>query len=180
VREVCLWGLCDGASAALMYVRQDSRVSHLVLVNPWVRTSAGEAQAYLEGYYRRKFRSPGFWRRMAKDPSAVLKAAGDFLSNLRLARQAPEVDVEVNEDDEHFLGQMLAGAHTFRGPILLLLSGRDLVATEFELLLERSDEWRDALSPPRVVTRKLPEATHTFSRHAWRDWAAAATADFIG
>jgi len=63
--------------------------------------------------------------------------------------------------------------------MLLLLSGRDLVATEFELLLERSDEWRDAMSPRRVVTRKLPEATHTFSRQVWRDWAAAATADFI-
>ena len=33
--------------------------------------------------------------------------------------------------------------------------------------------------PLRVVTRKLPEANHTFSRRVWRDWAAAATADFI-
>ena len=53
------------------------------------------------------------------------------------------------------------------------------MATEFELLLERSGEWRDALGPPRVVTRNLPEASHTFSRRVWRDWAAAATADFI-
>ena len=179
VRDVCLWGLCDGASAALMYVRQDPRVSHLVLVNPWVRTSAGQAQAYLDAYYGRKLRSLGFWRRMAADPSAVLKAAGGFLSNLRLARQAPEEDVEINGDDEHFLGRMLAGANAFRGRMLVLLSGRDMVATEFELLLERSDEWRNALGPPRVVTRKLPEATHTFSRRVWRDWAAAATADFI-
>jgi pimeloyl-ACP methyl ester carboxylesterase len=167
------------APAALMYVRHDPRVSHLVLVNPWVSTSAGQAQAYLDAYYGRKFRSPGFWRRMAVDPSAALKVADGFLSNLRLARQAPEEDVENNEDNEHFLVRMLAGANTFRGRVLLLLSGRDLVATEFELLPERSDEWRNALAPPRVVTRKLPEATHTFSRQVWRDWAAAATADFI-
>ena len=173
VRDVCLWGLCDAASAALMYVRQDPRVSHLLLVNPWVSTGAGQAQAYIDAYYGRKLRSPGFWRRMATDPSAVLKAAGGFLSNLRLARQA------INEDDEHFLRRMLAGANAFRGRILVLLSGRDMVATEFELLLERSDEWRNALGPPRVVTRKLPEASHTFSRQVWRDWAAAATADFI-
>ena len=31
VGEVCLWGLCDGASAALMYVPTDTRVSQLVL-----------------------------------------------------------------------------------------------------------------------------------------------------
>lgn len=128
-----------------------------MLVNPWVSTSAGQAQPYLDAYYGRKVRSPGFWRRMAVDPSAALKA----------------------EDNEHFLVRMLAGANTFRGRVLLLLSGRDLVTTEFELLPERSDEWRNALAPPRVVTRKLPEATHTFSRQLWRDWAAAATADFI-
>ena len=179
VREVCLWGLCDGASAALMYVPQDPRVSHLVLVNPWVRTSAGQAQAYLDGYYGRKLRSRGFWRRMAGNPSAVLRAAGGFLSNLRLARWTPEPEWEINGANEHFLGRMLASASAFKGRVLLLLSGRDIVATEFELLLERSDEWRVALGPPRVVTRKLPEATHTFSRGAWRDWAAAATADFI-
>jgi exosortase A-associated hydrolase 1 len=179
VREVCLWGLCDGASAALMYVPQDPRVSHLVLVNPWVRTSAGQAQAYLDGYYGRKLRSRGFWRRMAGDPSAILKAMEGFLSNLLLARGTPEPEVYTNGDDEHFLGRMLVGASAFKGRVLLLLSGRDMVATEFELLLERSDEWRAALGPLRVVTRKLPEATHTFSRRVWRDWAAAATADFI-
>ena len=179
VRDVCLWGLCDAASAALMYVRQDPRVSHLVLVNPWVSTSAGQAQAYLDAYYGRKLRSPGFWRRMAGDPSAALKAAVGFVSNLRLARQVPEPDVEYEQGDESFLGRMLVGANAFRGRILVLLSGRDMVATEFELLLERSDEWRHALGPPRVVTRKLPEASHTFSRQVWRDWVAAATADFI-
>ena len=179
VREVCLWGLCDGASAALMYAPQDPRVSHLVLVNPWVRTSAGQAQAYLDGYYGRKLRSRGFWLRMAGDPSAVLRAASGFLWNLRLARQPLGPGVDGNGDTEHFLGRMLAGASLFKGRVLLLLSGRDLVATEFELLLERSEEWRAALGPRRVVTRKLPEATHTFSRQEWRDWTAIATADFI-
>src|SRR6187401_3766134 len=106
VRVVCLWGLCDGASAALMYVRQDPRVSHLVLVNPWVSTSAGQAQAYLDAYYGRKLRSPGFWRRMAGDPSAALKAALGFVSNLRLAWQVPEPDVEYEQGDESFLARM--------------------------------------------------------------------------
>jgi exosortase A-associated hydrolase 1 len=180
VRDVCLWGLCDGASAALMYVPKDPRVTHLVLVNPWVRTSSGQAQAYLDAYYGRKLRSRGFWRRMAGDPSAALKAAGDFLSNVRKARRASEPrTAERNGDEAEFLDRMLAGASGFAGRVLLLLSGRDMVATEFELMLERSDEWRDAFGPPRVVTRKLPEATHTLSRGAWRDWAAAATGEFL-
>jgi uncharacterized protein len=179
VREVCLWGLCDAASAALMYVPTDPRVSHLVLVNPWVRTTSGQAQAYLDAYYGRKLRSSGFWRRMAGDPSAVLKAAGSFLSNVRKARRAPGGGAERSGDEAHFLDRMLAGASGFTGRMLLLLSGRDLVATEFELLLERSDEWREAFGPPRVLTRRNPDSTHTFSRGVWRDWAAAETADFL-
>ena len=38
VREIVLWGLCDGASAAMMYAPLDARVSGVVLLNPWIRT----------------------------------------------------------------------------------------------------------------------------------------------
>jgi pimeloyl-ACP methyl ester carboxylesterase len=51
VREIVLWGLCDAASAALMYAPGDARVTGLVLANPWVRTQTSEAQAYLRHYY---------------------------------------------------------------------------------------------------------------------------------
>ena len=89
VREVCLWGLCDGASAALMYACQDPRVTQLVLLNPWVRTTEGQAQAYLDAYYGRKLRSLGFWRRMFFHPAAIPRAASGYLSNVRSARRTP-------------------------------------------------------------------------------------------
>ena len=38
LEEVVIWGLCDGASAALFYAEQDPRVSGLVLLNPWARS----------------------------------------------------------------------------------------------------------------------------------------------
>ena len=176
VREVCLWGLCDGASAALMYACQDPRVTQLVLLNPWVRTTEGQAQVYLDAYYGRKLRSLGFWRRMFFHPAAIARAASGYLSNVRSARRTPS---RGDVDSGHFLDRMLAGAVDFRGRILVLLSGQDLVATEFELLLDRSEDWRMAFASPRVLIRKLPEATHTFARRAWRDWVASATAHFV-
>ena len=91
----------------------------------------------------------------------------------------PWRNADVVGGDDHFLAQMLAGAFRFKGRMLVLLSGNDTVATEFELLLDRYDDWRSAFQSPRVVMRKLPEATHTFSRRAWRDWVASATAEFI-
>jgi uncharacterized protein len=179
MRGVCLWGLCDGASAALMYAHEDPRVTHLVLLNPWVRTSEGQAQAYLDSYYGRKLRSPGFWRKMLGNPASIVRAASGFLSNLHTARRAPAATDVHGGVRSQFLPMMLSGARSFTGRTLVLLSGQDLVATEFELLLDRSDAWRDAFRSPSVLTRKLPEATHTFSRRVWRDWAAAATAEFI-
>ena len=44
VHHITLWGLCDGASAALLYCQQtaDPRVHSLCLLNPWVRSEAGK------------------------------------------------------------------------------------------------------------------------------------------
>ena len=178
-RGICLWGLCDGASAALMYATQDPRVTRLVLLNPWVRTNAGQAQAYLDAYYGRKLRSRGFWRRMFGNPAVLLRAASGYLANLCRARRTSDAGAEQGDAQGHFLARMLSGAQGFTGQTLVLLSGQDLVATEFESMLDRSEHWRAAFRAPRVRMRKLPQATHTFSRRAWRDWAARATAEFI-
>ena len=62
LRELVLWGLCDGASAALLYSRSDRRVTGLCLVKPWARTDAGLAQAYLKHYYLPRLLSKALWR----------------------------------------------------------------------------------------------------------------------
>lgn len=64
VREVVLWGLCDGASAALFYARHDARVQGVVLLNPWVRTEGGLAKATLKHYYRERLLQPALWKKI--------------------------------------------------------------------------------------------------------------------
>jgi exosortase A-associated hydrolase 1 len=180
VREVCLWGLCDAASAALIYAPDDPRVTALVLLNPWVRTSEGQAQTYLDRYYGRRLRSRTFWHKLATNPSMVLRAGSEYLANLRIARRgAAAARAERDDPAAPYLVRMLVGAQRFPGRMLILLSGNDLVATEFELRLAQSRHWRQAFAPPRAATLKLPEATHTFARRAWRDWVALQTARFV-
>lgn len=179
VREICLWGLCDGASAALIYAPGDARVTRLVLLNPWVRTSEGQAQAYLDRYYGRRLRSRTFWRKVLADPPLLLRAGVGYLANRRTAARGRSADGASTERAVPYLARMLAGAQRFSGRMLVLLSGQDLVATEFELMLARSREWRQAFAPPRATTATLPEATHTFARRAWRDWVAGHTARFV-
>lgn len=178
VRSVCLWGLCDGASAAVMYGAGDSRVTDLVLANPWVRSEAGLAQSYIDSYYGRRLRSGGFWRKIVREPLTVPRAAGEFLANLWRARgTAPESGH--GWPAESFLDRMLRGAECFEGRSLVLLSGRDLVATEFELALQRWPKWARAFSAPRVQFARHPDANHTFSRRVWRDWVTDQTAEFL-
>ena len=172
IETVCLWGLCDAASSALMYAPGDPRVNRLVLLNPWVRTSEGQAQAYIENYYGKRLRNPRTWRKFSRDPAALLRAAASWVRNFAKAQHGAR-------NGGGFLAKMLAGAQAYRGRTLVLLSGRDLVATEFELLLSRAEPWRIAFSGERVRTAKLENASHTFARAEWRDWVTDHTARFL-
>ena len=62
VGKVILWGLCDGASAALIYTHQmaDSRVAGLALLNPWVRSDASLAKTQVKHYYTQQLRQKEF------------------------------------------------------------------------------------------------------------------------
>ena len=73
VEEVVLWGECDASSAILFYAYRDARVKGAVLLNPWVRTEAGEARAARK-HLRHELRwKPeqldvmGYWRRDSAD-----------------------------------------------------------------------------------------------------------------
>jgi exosortase A-associated hydrolase 1 len=55
-----IFGLCDAASAALMYCRRDPRLAGLMLANPWVHSEAGAAKAYVKHYYGRRLLQRGF------------------------------------------------------------------------------------------------------------------------
>lgn len=172
IETVGLWGLCDAASSALMYAPDDPRVNRLVLLNPWVRTSEGQAQAYIENYYGKRLRNVQTWRKFLRDPAALLRAGTSWVRNFAKAQRG-------SRNAGGFLARMLSGAQSFRGRTLVLLSGRDLVATEFELLLARAEPWRAAFSGERVRMAKLEAANHTFSRAEWRDWVTDHTARFL-
>lgn len=79
IEEVVLWGLCDAASAILFYAHRDPRVAGIVLLNPWVRTPAGEARAYLRHYYLRRLGERDFWRGLLAGKVKPAAAAGSLL-----------------------------------------------------------------------------------------------------
>jgi exosortase A-associated hydrolase 1 len=189
VREVVIWGLCDAASAALFYAHGDVRVTGLVLLNPWVRTSAGIAKAQLKHYYGSRFTDREFWRKVARGEFSFATSLASFASALRMAigmgvartgSASREIATASGENVAAPLPERMAdGFNQFKGKVLIIVSGNDLTAQEFEGVARESSRWRRLLSDTRVEYRKLPNANHTFSTREWRDQVAAWTSNWV-
>ncbi|MBC7584823.1 MAG: hydrolase 1, exosortase A system-associated [Tardiphaga sp.] len=184
--EVVIWGLCDAASAALFYAHQDRRVTGLVLLNPWVRTEAGMAKAYLKHYYLSRLMAPELWRKIFTGGFQFGAALRSFLSLAGAAvrpRQdaaAPVVNASLAPAQRaaSLPDRMLDGLERFQGRVLIILSGNDLTAQEFSDVAGASARWRRRLQAPGVQQHALPAANHTFSQREWRDQVAGWTAQW--
>lgn len=164
VSKVVLYGLCDAASAVLMYCTEDERVSGLIVANPWVRTPKGEANAHLWHYYPRRVLQRSFWSKLLKGKVGVASAGAGFLRTVQQA-QASDAAAQATPQSS-FIDRMLRGLAGFRGRILLLISERDLTAAEFSDLCKRARRWRRAVDRRGVELRRLRGADHTFSTHS--------------
>jgi exosortase A-associated hydrolase 1 len=164
VRAVVLWGLCDGASAALMYAPSDPRVRGLVLANPWVRSEQSHGAATVKHYYGGRLRSAAFWRKLATGQVNVLEAFRGF-ANAALKAWRKPVDAA---DRASYQDRMLAGWQRTARPTLLLLSGNDMTAQEFVDLTHQDARWAGCLAMAGVQRQELAEADHTFSTARWR------------
>ena len=85
---VALWGLCDAASASLMYCTQDARVKGVAIANPWVRSQAGQAQSYIKHYYGQRLLQRSFWVKAFTGKLHVTASLADFLRKLWTSRAA--------------------------------------------------------------------------------------------
>lgn len=185
MKSIVLWGLCDGASAALLYAHKDQRVGGLVFMNPWVRTEAGEARAYLKHYYLQRITSRDFWKKLLSgglDPVGSIRGiaafAGKALSSAPTDRAVP-VDKGDAIASLPLPEKLAASFALYDGPALLILSGNDLTAKEFEDCIGASPRWPELLAAPGVMRRRLHDADHTFSRRSWRDQVAEWTLSWI-
>ena len=159
---VVLWGLCDGASAALMYGPSDERVAGLTIVNAWARTATGEAKAYVQHYYGKRLLQFSFWRKLLGGQLHVLRSVREFIGALRLARSSATQQTDAN-GPVGFIDRMRTGFESFARPVLLLESGRDLTAAEFTALRSDDPRWRRAVSRDGVTVVPLADADHTLS-----------------
>jgi exosortase A-associated hydrolase 1 len=184
IDRVVLWGLCDAATANAFYALSDTRVIGQVAANPWVRTVEGEAQAFIRHYYLQRFLSRDLWRKVFRLKFNPIDAASDLFGKLVQSR-TKSVGADTSTDtaakiDNRPLPQRLFDAQTrCDGKTLLILSGQDLTAREYQDRVEETPPWRDWLSSQQVSVHHLEAADHTFSTRAWGDQVSSLTRDWI-
>lgn len=186
--RVVMWGECDAVSAILLYAGRDPRVKGAVLLNPWVRTEALQAQAVLKHYYWKRLTERSFWQKVLSGGFDVKASLGSALALVRRSRQAkpavasaPQADAALGPipRNQPLPQSMLQGLQRFQGQLMLVMSGRDLIAREFDVVLSQSPAWREALAARQTVRHDLPEGDHTFSSAVLRNQVLAWGMDWL-
>lgn len=158
---VVLWGLCDGASASLLYLanRDDDRVRGMVLVNPWIRSEQTLARAQVKHYYLKRLREREFWVKLFSGQVAGQALRG-LLGNLKRTFAVQHIEGGAGRP---FQDRMRDTWSRFNGPVLLVLSGNDYTAKEFIELCSLDQQWSCNLRRSNVKRIDLTAADHTFS-----------------
>lgn len=183
IDHIVLWGLCDAASAAIFYAYQDDRVKGIVLLNPWVFTEQGAAKAYLKHYYLQRLMSRDFWTKVFCFKFNFSQSISSLLDLMKQARgigkSVPVGKVELVDRSLSLPIRMRECFARFAGPVLLILSGRDLTADEFKDVLAADPVWQELIAASTVMKQDFAEADHTFSSAVWRDQVAEWTIRWI-
>lgn len=166
VRRICIWGLCGGASAALLYCRsrRDSRVAGLALVNPWVRSEITHARTRVKHYYLQRVFQAEFWKKLVRGRVAS-GAIMELIQAMRVAAasglaahsRVPAVKATLEQ-------RMLDGLASFTGEVLLVLSGNDYTAKEFLETVALDSRWQAQFGRNKLHRLDLDSADHTFSQ----------------
>ncbi len=184
IERIVLCGLCDAASSALIYWNRtaDARVAGMVLLNPWVRSSDTSARAELKHYYGARLLEKEFWGKLVRGRVDVVSSARTVAARLVAARLVRGGAAPAANEAEPgaYQDRMAEGLRTFPGPVLLLLSGRDLTAREFLECVASRPRWSGLLDRSNVERHDLPDADHTFSTARWRDEVETRTLDWLG
>ena len=165
LEEVILWGLCDGASASILYAVKDSRVKGVVMVNPWITTERGAANTQLKHYYLARIFKKSFW-------SAVVRGHISIINSLKYLIKTVITSIKRESDitEQAPLPRRVLGCiDYFKGHVLIILSGNDLTAREFEDAIAKDKRYNHFSDNTRVSVTKHEKADHTFSSENWRN-----------
>jgi len=194
LEEVVVWGSCAGAADAITYALTDPRITAMGFLNLWAYSARDRARTrirYHAGLYLRKMRNPSWWKTMFRGEVGLKasirelfltlrEAAGGKAGPLRTYKAREELDGVSSlmpEDAMRFyhtyrvpdlaerLGNQLL---QFRGKLMLVLCGGDVIAQSFLSMAEANPVWKKVLTGPSLTRHDLHGADHGLRRPEWR------------
>ncbi len=172
LKKVVIWGLCDAASAALIYAHQDERINGLVLLNPWLRSEQAMGKTMVKYYYLQRLLSKSFWKKLLTGKVNIAKSASDAKG---FVKDSVVTDTQASTS---YQARMLSGLQAFNGKVCLILSGEDLTAREFDEQTCKNKAWQ-ALRDSDNQIHRLAGADHTFSSTTYKRDVERETINFI-
>ena len=175
-----VFGLCDGATLALLHLANHPAVAGLVALNPWAPVAASaQSQALVREYYGRQLLSRAFWGRLLRGEVKVLGALREWLQHRKAARGASASATAdgststqastlpgLDPADGALAKALLTNATACTLPVLWALSGNDRTAAEFRAMVAGSVSWQVVLGRAEATRLELPEADHTLAKAA--------------
>jgi exosortase A-associated hydrolase 1 len=183
LKGVVLWGLCDGASAALLYFHQflDSQIHGLCLLNPWVRSESSLAINTVKHYYGRRLLQFSFWKKLFNGHISYIsfiEAASNLIKTINSKiRKIKNLDNKFSKNT--YQNNMASVWNSFNGKILLFLSKNDFIAKEFIDQTKATKEWGMKLNNNNYVCYEVENADHTFTNSESRFFVEQKTIEWI-
>ena len=171
VHKVVIWGLCDAASAAIMYANSDDRIAGLVLLNPWLKSTAAQGKTMVRHYYLKRLMSKAFWRKLLSgkvNVKASMQDAGGHISNA--VKEEAVGQASYQQRMKHAVSDMSAEC-------CLIVSGVDLTAKEFLTVAGSDKIWKAWMKKATVC--EFVDADHTFSNRQDKGKVERATLEFV-
>lgn len=173
IKKIVLWGLCDGASAALFYAGTDHRVCGVCLVNPWAFSETGRAHTLIKHYYWRRLFDPIFWKKCLKRDVQFTASMQSLWTQLSLLKgkiwEFLPIVKQRHASGNQLHEQIYQSLLRFHGKILIIICDADLTAREFDELIHSTKKWRAILHKRSIQIHHLADANHTFALKIWRD-----------
>jgi len=152
---VLLWGLCDGASAALLSLAEQPLVKGAILVNPWLESHSSQARVMLRHYYRRRLFSADLWRKIG---SGAFSPVASWRSFIAIWRQRKPSDPVSDDDLQSRLRRALL---QHAAQVEIIVAANDLTARTFMDWFSAQNQRDTTLSS--IPLHIIANADHTFS-----------------
>jgi len=186
IEEIVLWGECDSSAAVLFYAYKDKRIKGISIANPWVRTEEGRAKSIVKHYYLNRLFDKQFWKKIFTGHFNFKDSLTSLWRNVIKAfrsrsNSSSSQDGPVDHSAHRLsLPERLAyGLSNFEGKVLLVLSGNDWIAKEFQDVVDASTVWKNLLHNERLVRHDIADADHSFSKKTSRNDLIRANLDWM-